>query len=77
MPNGKPGDSPWTDFFKHGSKLFPDDISARLWAIHAVSPELTQPLVADMWHWAHGDQLDEGRRKLDAIIKDNGIPFEG
>lgn len=38
MPNGKPGDAPWSDFFVHGHKVFPDDIARMLRAIYGVNP---------------------------------------
>lgn len=39
MPNGKPGDAPWSDFFVHGREIFPPDMAAMLRAIHAVDPD--------------------------------------
>lgn len=28
----------------------------------------------DMWDWAEGKKLDEGRQALRQIIRDNGVP---
>ena len=76
MPNGKPGDHPYTDFFTHKFHVFPEDMAAMLNAIHSVSPRLVEPLGdADMWDWEAGKNLDIGREKLRKIIADNNIPF--
>jgi len=74
MPNGKPGDAPWSDFFVHNRKIFPDDIARMLRAIHAVNPKLIRHLAhPDMWEWEQGRQLDTARSKLSAIIEKNEI----
>jgi hypothetical protein len=74
MPNGRPGDAPWSDFFVHGHDVFPPDIAAMLRAIHAVNPSLIQHLShPDMWCWEQGDDLDNGRAKLTQIMSDNVI----
>jgi hypothetical protein len=76
MPNGRPGDAPWTDFFVHGRDLFPEDISAMLRAIARQDAGLIRHLAhPDMWDWAEGKNLEEGREKLRQIIRDNRVPY--
>jgi hypothetical protein len=78
VPNGKPGDAPWTDFFVHKHDVFPADMAAMLRAIYSVSPRLIQHLAhPDMWEWEAGNDLEDGRAKLRQIIADNNIPFSG
>lgn len=77
MPNGKPGDAPWTDFFIHGREVFPADIASMLKAIHVANPTLIEHLhYPDMWDWEKGLRLEEGRKKLRKIIQDNCIPID-
>lgn len=77
MPNGKPGDAPWTDFFIHKHDVYPKDISEMLWAIYNKSPDLLSHLShPDMWDWEQGKNLDEAREKLKVIIHENEIPHE-
>jgi len=77
MPNGKPGDAPWSDFFVHGREIFPPDMAAMLRAIHAVDPALIQHLAhPDMWRWEAGDDLDDGRAKLVQIMANNHITVD-
>ena len=74
MPNGKPGDSPWSDFFTHGRELFPPDIAEMLRAIHQVDPELIQHLAhPEMARWEQGRDLEKAREVLAAIMERNGI----
>ena len=75
MPNGSPGDAPWSDFFVHGRHdIFPVDIAAMLLAIAAVDPALIKPLShPDMWDWEQGKNLESGREKLSQIMADNSI----
>ena len=75
MPNGKPGDSPWSDFFGHGRhEMFPSDISAMLLALHAIDPALIRSLhYPDMCDWERGKNLDDARRKLRQIMVENGV----
>lgn len=76
VPNGKPGDAPWSDFFVHKRNIFPNDIARMLRAIYAVSPKLINHLADDdMWEWEAGRKLDEGRSTLRRIIVENNIPF--
>jgi len=76
MPNGKPGDAPWSDFFLHGHDVFPPDIAAMLRAIYGVDPRLIRHLAhPDMWRWEEGHDLEDGRAKLKKIINDNSIPL--
>jgi hypothetical protein len=77
MLNGKPGDAPWTDFFVHSRDIFPEDITAMLKAIYAVSTSLTFQVGSSMWDWKAGRDLEAGRAKLKQIIADNNIPFKG
>lgn len=75
MPNGKPGDAPWTDFFVHGQAIFPPDICEMLQAIARHDVGLIRHLAhPDMWDWAEGKRLDEGRQALRQIMRDNGAP---
>ena len=77
MPNGKPGDAPWTDFFVHKMNVFPPDISDMLWAIYRVSPDLIKSLnYPDMWNWEKGEKLDDARLTLKKIISENGIQLK-
>jgi len=77
MPNGKPGDAPWSDFFVHGYDVFPSDIAAMLRAIYDVNPSLIRHLAhPDMWQWEQGKDLDDGRSKLAKIMADNDITVE-
>lgn len=74
MPNGRPGDAPWTDFFVHGQAIFPPDIGEMLQAIARHDVGLIRHLAhPDMWDWAEGKKLEEGREKLRQIMRDNGI----
>ena len=76
MPNGKPGDAPWSDFFVHGKSIFPPDICVMLHVIKSHDIELIRPLAdTDMWDWEAGKNVEEGRRKLKEIIRANGIPY--
>ncbi|MEZ6118575.1 MAG: hypothetical protein R3C28_18695 [Pirellulaceae bacterium] len=78
MPNGRPGDAPWSDFFGHGRhNMFPPDIAAMLLAIHAVDPALIKHLNhPDMWDWEQGKNLDGGREKLSQIMVENDIELQ-
>ena len=75
MPNGTPGDAPWTDLFVHKRNIFPYDMEEMLWRIHEYDENLIRHLnYPDMWKWEKGENLEEGRQKLKKIIEENNVP---
>jgi len=74
MPNGKPGDAPWTDFFVHKYNIFPGDMARMLRALYAYSPNLIEHLAyPDMWDWEQGKNINEGREKLQQLMVQHGV----
>ena len=76
MPNGKPGDHPYTDIFVHGRHPFPMAMEALFREAYELDPEWDEklPFVDGMdWHtrfmrWASGEDLESGRRQLVALV---------
>ena len=75
MPNGKPGDAPWSDFFVHGKDVFPLAIAGKLKRVRAYDDSLIRHFANnDMWDWERGERIEEGVEKLQKIIDDHKIP---
>jgi hypothetical protein len=68
MPNGKPGDHPLNDLFRHGAHPFPADIEQMLWRLARTDPMLLDRIEPDVFEWASGRGLDEGRMKLEELL---------
>jgi len=69
MPNGKPGDHPFTDMFHYGSHPFPPDIEALILELKRLDPHL-KGITDDMpFDWEEGKNLEVGRRHLKGLIE--------
>lgn len=68
MPNGKPGDHPLNDLFNHGAHPFPDDIEGMVRELASTDPRLLDAIEEDVFRWAAGQGLDEGRAKLKELL---------
>lgn len=77
MPNGKLGDHPLTDWKVHGRHPFPADIEEMLDEAERIAPNwqdrLPHPEGVDwdrrFWDWAAGKHIDDGRKKLRALVE--------
>jgi hypothetical protein len=68
MPNGKPGDHPLNDMFRHGAHPFPADIEEMIWRLARTDPLLLDRIEPDVFEWASGRRPDEGRAKLEELL---------
>jgi len=66
MPNGAPGDAPWSDFFVHGNSIFPPDMCVMLHVIRNHDVALTRALAyPEMWEAGRNlDGYQFGKRWL-------------
>lgn len=81
MPNGKPGDHPLTDMLVHGMHPFPPDIESLLRQVLEIAPRFPDdPRVAHYYadqlgweksisDWEAGNNLDDGREALRAVLE--------
>jgi hypothetical protein len=68
MPNGKPRDHPLNDMFSHGAHPFPEDIEEMIRRLARIDPILLEQIDGDVFRWAAGRELDEGRAKLEELL---------
>lgn len=73
MPNGKIGDHPFTDMMIHGRHPFPADIERMLRKLQEVEPGLISRFGWEPFDWAKGRRLEDGRRKLTALVAKHGL----
>jgi hypothetical protein len=76
MPNGKPGDHPFTDLLFHGKHPFPPDLEATLLEIDALGRRPGRWPLGENWpysprefDWEQGRGLAEGRELLTRLVE--------
>ena len=60
---------PLIDLFVSMRHPFPPDMEEMLWAIHRADPSALRHVEGDVFDWAAGERLDEGREKLHALMR--------
>ena len=63
---------PLIDLFVSLRHPFPADMEEMLWAIHRVDRSALRHVEGDVFDWAAGERLDEGREKLRALMRTLG-----
>jgi hypothetical protein len=68
MPNGKPGDHPVNDKFRHGAHPFPADIEEMIRRLAHIDPMLLEQIDREVFEWEAGRGLEQARGKLQELI---------
>jgi hypothetical protein len=73
MPNGTPGDHPYTDMVAHGKHPFPPDIESMLWKLREMDHSFIDQFGWEPFRWEKGENLDDARMKLRLLMEKHGL----
>jgi hypothetical protein len=70
MPNGKPGDHPYTDIVVHGRDIYSPTVSSLVREIAALADETTRRQLADLLFLEYNECADPNVEELQRILTD-------
>ena len=68
MPNGRESDHPFSDLLDYGHHPFPADVEDLVRAIARIDRSALVGFDLEPFRWERGEDLDEGRERLRALL---------